>query len=287
MADKDNASEAEILSPFAKDKKTPAKKTETSKMRSSTHVSTLPPAQNLFGRLIQTLNAANTQNVRSKNPGWDVTAAAVKRAGKVEKVMGEFKRKELHSGKPGPGKGPKVKSRDQAIAIALSEAREAGENVPKLEKSSMINEQVLVKLADALSRVRAAASVAPSEMVVEAEDAYLSGFMLKLAQSGMDDAQQQGFLASLRESFTGGPDTDWVGRRPGESWLQGRLRSWTAMPRWMARNPGKTALAGLAVPALAPFTLPFAAYGAMTKKRHNPTLQETLELYQRRNPLKG
>lgn len=37
---------------------------------------------------------------------------------KVGKVMREFKRGELHSGK----KGPVVKSRKQAIAIALSEA---------------------------------------------------------------------------------------------------------------------------------------------------------------------
>ncbi len=41
---------------------------------------------------------------------------------KVTKVMGEFKQGTLQSGKPGPGKGPKVKSRKQAIAIALSEA---------------------------------------------------------------------------------------------------------------------------------------------------------------------
>jgi len=41
---------------------------------------------------------------------------------KVAKVMGEYKSGTLQSGKPGPGKGPKVKSRKQAIAIALSEA---------------------------------------------------------------------------------------------------------------------------------------------------------------------
>jgi phosphodiesterase/alkaline phosphatase D-like protein len=41
---------------------------------------------------------------------------------KVAKVMGEFKAGTLNTGKPGPGKGPKVKSRKQAIAIALSEA---------------------------------------------------------------------------------------------------------------------------------------------------------------------
>jgi hypothetical protein len=38
---------------------------------------------------------------------------------KVEKVMGEYKRGTLHSGSP---RGPVVKKRGQAIAIALSEA---------------------------------------------------------------------------------------------------------------------------------------------------------------------
>ena len=41
---------------------------------------------------------------------------------KVRKVMHEFKHGELHSGSK---KGPRVKSRQQAIAIALSEARKA------------------------------------------------------------------------------------------------------------------------------------------------------------------
>jgi hypothetical protein len=39
--------------------------------------------------------------------------------GKVEKVMREFKHGTLHSGSKS---GPKVKSRKQAIAIAMSEA---------------------------------------------------------------------------------------------------------------------------------------------------------------------
>lgn len=42
--------------------------------------------------------------------------------GKVEKVMKEYKEGKLQSGKPGPGKGPVVKSKKQAIAIAMSEA---------------------------------------------------------------------------------------------------------------------------------------------------------------------
>jgi hypothetical protein len=43
---------------------------------------------------------------------------------KVAKVMGEFKRGTLHAGKnpKGPKKAAVVKSRKQAIAIALSEA---------------------------------------------------------------------------------------------------------------------------------------------------------------------
>jgi len=48
---------------------------------------------------------------------------------KIEEVMLEFKHGELKSGKG--GKGGIVKNRDQAIAIGISEAREAGLKVPK------------------------------------------------------------------------------------------------------------------------------------------------------------
>ena len=51
---------------------------------------------------------------------------------KVEEVMHEFKHGELKSGKG--GKGGIVKSREQAIAIGISEAREAGLKVPKEKK---------------------------------------------------------------------------------------------------------------------------------------------------------
>jgi acetyl-CoA carboxylase alpha subunit len=51
---------------------------------------------------------------------------ARKRKGKVEKVMGEHKRGTLRS-----GSGGKVRSRKQAIAIGLSEARKAGEKVAR------------------------------------------------------------------------------------------------------------------------------------------------------------
>ncbi len=50
---------------------------------------------------------------------------------KMKKVMHEFKEGELHSGSK---KGPEVKSRAQAIAIGLSEARKEGAKVPKKGK---------------------------------------------------------------------------------------------------------------------------------------------------------
>ena len=49
---------------------------------------------------------------------------------KVHKVMKEHKESTLKS-----GSGKKVKSRKQAVAIALSEARKAGAKVPKKKKS--------------------------------------------------------------------------------------------------------------------------------------------------------
>lgn len=47
---------------------------------------------------------------------------------KIEKVLHEFKEDKLHSGSK---KGPLVKNKKQAVAIALSEARKAGDKIPK------------------------------------------------------------------------------------------------------------------------------------------------------------
>lgn len=48
----------------------------------------------------------------------------------VERAMRRRKRGTLRSGKRGPGKGKKVTSAEQAIAIGLSEARKKGAKVP-------------------------------------------------------------------------------------------------------------------------------------------------------------
>jgi hypothetical protein len=50
---------------------------------------------------------------------------------KVHKVMEEYKEGKLKS-----GSGKKVKSRKQAVAIALSEARKSGAKVPKKKAAS-------------------------------------------------------------------------------------------------------------------------------------------------------
>lgn len=50
--------------------------------------------------------------------------------GKIHKVMKEHKQGKLKS-----GSGKKVKSRKQAVAIALSEARHSGARIPKKKSS--------------------------------------------------------------------------------------------------------------------------------------------------------
>jgi hypothetical protein len=58
-----------------------------------------------------------------------MTKYSKKAQDKIETVMQEFKHGKLKSGKG--GKGGKVVSRKQAIAIGISEARHEGDKVPK------------------------------------------------------------------------------------------------------------------------------------------------------------
>ena len=67
---------------------------------------------------------------KRKNKGGRKYGKAAQR--KVEKVMRERKHGTLKSGRS----GRKVKSRKQAIAIGLSEARKAGAKVPKKRKGT-------------------------------------------------------------------------------------------------------------------------------------------------------
>ena len=71
--------------------------------------------------------AAKKSTARKKSP-------STKGKAKVKKVMREYKTGTLKSGKG--GKGGKVKSRKQAVAIGLSEARKSGAKIPRKKKSS-------------------------------------------------------------------------------------------------------------------------------------------------------
>jgi hypothetical protein len=68
--------------------------------------------------------------------------AAKRTARKYGKSVGKDVKRELHAFKRGKlksgpgGKGGRVKSRKQAIAIALSEARREGKKVPKAKRGS-------------------------------------------------------------------------------------------------------------------------------------------------------
>ena len=86
---------------------------------------------------------------------------------KVEKVMHEMKKGKLRSG----GSGKKVTSRKQAIAIGLSEAREAGAKVPKKKpvkksagKRSTAKKSVTTKMGT-MKRKRAIKKTAPKKTV--------------------------------------------------------------------------------------------------------------------------
>ena len=61
-------------------------------------------------------------------PRFDSPPLTIAKGGKVEKTMHEFKTGALHSGSK---KGPMVRSRKQAVAIAMSQARKAGEGGKK------------------------------------------------------------------------------------------------------------------------------------------------------------
>lgn len=75
--------------------------------------------------------AAKKKSSRKKSSGRKYGKAASK---SVKSALHREKRGTLKSGKG--GKGGTVKSRKQAIAIGLSEARKKGAKVPRKKKSS-------------------------------------------------------------------------------------------------------------------------------------------------------
>jgi hypothetical protein len=67
----------------------------------------------------------------AKKASQSSTRSSAKGKRKIHKVMKEQKQGKLKS-----GSGKKVKSRKQAVAIALSEARRSGAKIPKKKSAS-------------------------------------------------------------------------------------------------------------------------------------------------------
>jgi hypothetical protein len=94
--------------------------------------------------------AARSGPTRSLRPAPTMTIMPVpmsddgmvmaKKGGKVEKVMREYKEGKLHSGSK---KGPVVKDRKQAVAIALSEARKSGAKIPKKAEGGIFSTEYM------------------------------------------------------------------------------------------------------------------------------------------------
>lgn len=81
----------------------------------------------LYGPAVETNRVLTGSSFQEFNMA---TKTASKGKSKVHKVMHEFKEGSLKS-----GSGKKVKSRKQAVAVALSEARKAGARIPKKKSS--------------------------------------------------------------------------------------------------------------------------------------------------------
>ena len=77
--------------------------------------------------------SGSAKKSRSSSSSKSGSSSATKPRGKqkIHKVMKEHKEGTLKS-----GSGKKVKSRKQAVAIALSEARKSGAKIPKKKKKS-------------------------------------------------------------------------------------------------------------------------------------------------------
>jgi hypothetical protein len=71
--------------------------------------------------------------------------------GTVERVMHEFKEGELRTGR---GKGPKVKSREQAIAIALHESGSTNQESPKKNRQNLSRTKAKERRGDTAEAAR-------------------------------------------------------------------------------------------------------------------------------------
>ena len=122
-------------------------------------------------------NSSRTHYMKGGSCEGYAKGGKVKGAAKINKVMGEFKRGELHSGSK---KGPEVTNPKQAVAIALSEARQAGAKIPvKKARGGSMGDNITsrpVKVGMTPEEKAAAAALARAERI-QREEAAESAIM--------------------------------------------------------------------------------------------------------------
>ena len=114
---------------------------------------------------------------------------------KIKKVMREFKKGELHSGK----KGPVVKNPKQAIAIALSEAGQS--KIKKASEGSMIENLSGSSMSDA--EYKSLKNLTP-EQVDTIENIAKNPLFKDLSGSSMSEAESKKLKKSLSKKRGGG-----------------------------------------------------------------------------------
>jgi hypothetical protein len=98
------------------------------------------PLADFAKRSAQRVSAKYASNPPDSAPEKFVPPVPLDKGGKVEKVMREYKEGKLHSGSK---KGPVVKDRKQAMAIALSEARKSGAKIPKKAEGGIFSTEYM------------------------------------------------------------------------------------------------------------------------------------------------
>jgi len=98
------------------------------------------PFSDAIKRSAQRVSAKYASSPPDSAPEKFVPPVPLAKGGKVEKVMREYKEGKLHSGSK---KGPVVKDRKQAMAIALSEARKSGAKIPKKAEGGIFSTEYM------------------------------------------------------------------------------------------------------------------------------------------------
>ena len=140
-------------------------------------------------------NSTKTHYMKGGSCDAYAKGGKVKGAAKISKVMGEFKAGTLHSGSK---KGPEVSNPKQAVAIALSEARQAGAKIPKKANGGLMREGVSTRPVTATGR-----RMSMEEM--STPDNVRAGAKRAERMQGMEAREEAKLMREARESRKVGP----------------------------------------------------------------------------------